>query len=457
MSSSPDRTRAPGPGASRPVPIPVFDRRELGSGLVLACAPRRTVPLVEIELLLSAGGERSPSDRPGLAQLTAALLDEGSLRRSGPELSAALERRGGALATSCDWNAASIRLSLPSSELQLGFDLLAELLFEPSFPSSELERLRRQSLAELARRVDQPGVLADEELARGLYPGTVYAEPLLGTGRSLGTISREEIVEFHRENYALRSARLVVAGDFDPEAAAALAESTLAPRVRASPNGDVRVEASDSPTIRSVIVDRPGAAQTELRIGQVGIPRRHPDRTAMGFLNSLFGGKFTSRVNLNLRERLGITYGAFSRLTDRRSAGPFTVACAVSNQAVGLAATEILRELDRLRTEPVDPSELEETRSYLLGVLPYGLQTIEGLASRLRDIALFDLPLDQMERTIVEYRSLDAEQLLELARRQVHPERSLIVAAGPASELAAQLEPLGPLRVVTPDGRKGGE
>jgi predicted Zn-dependent peptidase len=177
----------------------------------------------------------------------------------------------------------------------------------------------------------------------------------------------------------------------------------------------------------------------------------------MGFLNSLFGGKFTSRVNLNLRERLGITYGAFSRLTDRRSAGPFTVACAVSNQAVGLAATEILRELDRLRTEPVDPSELEETRSYLLGVLPYGLQTIEGLASRLRDIALFDLPLDQMERTIVEYRSLDAEQLLELARRQVHPERSLIVAAGPASELAAQLEPLGPLRVVKPDGRKGGE
>jgi zinc protease len=205
---------------------------------------------------------------------------------------------------------------------------------------------------------------------------------------------------------------------------------------------------------RVIVVDRPGAAQTELRVGHVGVPRGHSDRAGLGFLNAILGGKFTSRINLNLRERLGITYGAHSRFVDRRSAGPFVVSCALSNEAVGLGAREILGELTRLREEPIADREIEETRSYLLGVFPYGLQTVEGLAARLRDIAIHDLPLDHTERVIDTYRAIDGTELTRLARAHLAPRSSLVVAAGPADVIAPQLEAIAPPRIVPARSRE---
>jgi zinc protease len=450
VSTVVDRGSPPQPGPPRPIPTLPFERQTLGAGLTLALAPRHGQPLVDLELVLPAGGERNPAERPGLAQLTASLLDEGTGRRTGRALSAELERRGCALGTSSDWNAASIHMSLPSSEIEFALDLAAELLLEPAFPERELDRLRRQGLAELARRVDDPAALAEEAFSRELYAGTVYAELLLGTVQSLAAMSRDEIAGFHSASYRLAGAQLVIAGDLPADPVVTLVERAFAGAPRRAPLSTVSIETPPHPGIRVLVVDRPGAAQTELRVGQVGIPRRHPDRAALGFLSSLFGGKFTSRINLNLREQRGITYGAHSRISDRRSAGPFSVACAVSNAAVGLAASEILRELARLRDERVAPDEIEETRSYLLGVFPYGLQTIQGLAARLRDIALYDLPLDHTARVIAEYERLTADDLRRIAGEHLHPERCLVVAAGPAAEIVSQLEALGEPRVVQP-------
>jgi zinc protease len=451
MSAGVDRSRPPRSGSPRPIPTLPFEREALGSGLTLALAPRHEQPLVDLELVLPAGGERNPADRPGLARLTASLLDEGTGRRTGRALSAELERRGCALGTSSDWNAASIHMSLPSGEIEFALELTAELLLAPAFPERELDRLRRQGLAELARRVDDPAALAEEAFARELYAGTVYAELLLGSVQSLAAMSRDEIADFHAESYRLAGAQLVIAGDLPEGRIAALVERALAAAPRREPLLPVLIESPPLPGLRILVVDRPGAAQTELRVGQVGIPRRHPDRAALGFLSSLFGGKFTSRINLNLREQRGITYGAHSRIADRRSAGPFSVASAVSNASVGLAASEVLRELGRMREEKVGREEIEETRSYLLGVFPYGLQTIQGLAARLRDIALYDLPLDHTARVIAEYERLTDGDLLRIANEHLHPDRCLVVAAGPAAEIVPQLEALGEPRLVQPD------
>jgi len=434
--------------------MPVFERFTAAGGgespgTPVYLAARSGVPLVELEVLLAAGGEHNPEQRPGLAAMTASMIDEGTARRSGPQLSAELERRGGTLSCHADWNAARLRLHLLSSDLEYGLELLAELLFEPAFPEHELARLRQQTLAELKRRADQPAALADEAFAFHLHAGTVFAHPLAGTPAALQALRREELLDFHRQHYRLDRGSLVVAGDIDPRRlAAAIAAAfpaggaPIGSPAAAAMSGPGALAAS-SGSQRIVIVDRPGAEQTELRIGHAGVPRRHPDRVGLGVLNTLLGGKFTSRINLNLRERHGFTYGASSRFVDRKSRGPFVVSTAVTTSATGRATAEVLGELVRLRSEPVPAAELEATRNYLLGVFPYGLQTVEGLAARLDEIALYDLPLDTPARYLAEVARLQPEDLARLAEAYLFPESALIVAVGPAEELRRELRELG--------------
>lgn len=458
-SALPDRSRPPAPGRESAVPMPAFDRFATSQGVPVFVAPRAGVPLVELELLLDAGGEHNPENCPGLAAMTAAMIDEGTLRRSGPELAAELERRGGTLSCSADWNAARLSLQLLAADLEYGLDLLAELLCEPAFPQQELDRLRQQTLAELQRRADQPASVADEAFAHHLYSGTVFAHPLAGNPAALDGMRRDALLEFHRANYRPAGGALTVAGDFDrarlaasieaafPAAAPALPDPRPAPPspvAADSPQGpdggaEATGEGASGRALRVVVVDRPGAEQTELRIGHLGVPRRHPDRVGLGILNTLLGGKFTSRINLNLRERHGFTYGASSRFVDRKSRGPFVVSTAVSTAAAGRATAEVLGELRRIRSEAVGPAELEETRNYLLGVFPYSLQTIEGLSARLGEIALYGLPLDTPARYLAEVAAIRPEDLSRLAQVHLRPEEALVVAVGPAAELMSQL------------------
>jgi zinc protease len=440
--SAPDRSRPPAPGDRRPFRFPEFRRERLDNGLELVLAPRREIPLVEILLQLPAGSDRNPLERPGLAALTAALVDEGTAERSGPEVAATVERLGGALATRADWNCAGIEAGALASDLATALDLVAEVARRPSFPPAELERLRRQALAELLRRQDQPAVLAEEAQSSTLYGGTPYGALLLGDEAALEALTREEVVSFHAAGYRPAGAALLVAGDFDPEAARRRIEDAFGAWDGASPAPPPPVRPAQRGR-RVILVDRPKAAQTELRIAQVGVPRTHPDRTRLGLLNAILGGKFTSRLNLNLRERHGFTYGVTSRFVDRRGPGPFVIAAAVANDVAGAAAREALAEVERLRSEPVGETELAETRDYMLGVFPYTLQTHADVLGRLAELTLWGLPDDHYERALASVAETTSEDLLDLARRHLHPDRAILVAVGPTAQLRPQLEEFG--------------
>jgi zinc protease len=195
------------------------------------------------------------------------------------------------------------------------------------------------------------------------------------------------------------------------------------------------------------VVDRPGAAQTELRVGHWGPPRRHPDRAALSLANTILGGKFTSRINLNLRERHGFTYGASSMFVDRRGPGPFVVSTAVRNDVAAPAAAEILSEVERLCSEPVGDEELADGVRYLRGVFPYSLQSLGGVLGRLEDLAVFDLPDDWFERQLSALGSIDPAEIQRGAREQLDPEGALVLAVGPASELAPAFERFGTVEV----------
>ena len=442
-----DRSAPPAAEAAKAFHFPTFDHEVTGAGTRLLTCRRTSSPLVYAELVLPAGAEVEPVERAGLATLTSALLDEGTTRHSATEIAERVEGLGGFLSTSAGWNATYVAFGGLAEHFDDLLEIAAEVVTAPSFPEREVERLLAERAGELARRSVQPGALARRRLAETIYGSGVYSTPLLGTEETLPNLTREAVVDLHRRRYSPSGSALMVVGDATAEQIAASFERVL---------GGWRGADAPHPAIprpapleeRAVhIVDRPEATQTELRLGHAGVARDHSDYPTLTVMNSLLGGKFTSRLNLNLRERHGYTYGAHSQFTRRRGPGPFVVQTAVATEHAGAAVAETLGELERLRDETVSPEELDETRSYLTGVFPYTLQTNDGLAQRLVDLVLHDLPLDYWRDYLRAIDAVGEDAILEAARRHLAPDRIAVVAVGPAADLEPQLGLFGPVSV----------
>lgn len=441
-----DRSRPPRPGPPRPYAFPSFRRRRLPNGLTLVLCPVPRLPLISLELITPAGAWHDPPDEAGLATLTAALLDDGTRTRSAPEIAAFVERLGGSLSTGADWDAASISLGLLSRHLSRGLEILGEVATTPTFPEEEVERVRQQRRVDLVRRRDQPAALANLCCSRAVYGGSAYGRSILGCEETVGRIARSSIERFYRRRMKVRGASLMAVGDldldtFEDQAARAMGDWP-ATEAAAPPQPSSR-------QLRGVevhLVDRPSAVQTELRIGHAGIPRNHADFIAVKVMNTLLGGKFTSRINLNLRERHGLTYGAHSHFAERLGPGPFLVSAAVATEATRTAVDEILVELRRIQEEPVEEAELEDAKSYLLGVFPYTVETIDGLARRLEELLVFELGDDYFQRYPDLLERVDRGEVLRVAREHLRPDQIAVVAVGEAGRLETELADLGPVR-----------
>jgi zinc protease len=441
-----DRSRAPGPGPAAAFRFPAFLHRRLASGLDAYVLEEHRTPLVSLRLLLPWSGADDPTDRPGLASFAAGLLEDGTTTRSSKQIAEEIESLGGSLGSGAGWSSSAVSVRVLSRDLDAGLDLLADVALHPAFAEEEVERQRRERLAEWLRRRDQPAALAEETFAAAVYGDSPYGHTLLGDEASLRAIRCADIVRFWSERRTARGAALLVVGDVDAGRLLAAAEDALA-ELGSQPPPEAPRLAAPPQRRRVIVVDRPGAAQTELRIGHSGPPRRHPDRTALVLANTILGGKFTSRINLNLRERHGFTYGAHSAFIDRRGPGPFQVWTAVTNRVAGRAAEEILGEIARLRDQPVTAEELGEGTRYLRGVFPYGLQSHGGLLGRIEELASFDLPDDHFQRHLAELETTGADRLARVAREHLHPEDATLVAVGPASELERDLARFGPVEV----------
>ena len=448
-----DRSVAPPPGEAHPFRFPHFLRTRLPNGLAVVAARLAGLPLVSLELIAPAGAQYEPAESAGTATLTAGLLDEGTARRSALEIAATAERLGGYLTTGADWDVGYLSTGLLASHRREGLALLAEIAITPTFPDNEVERLRGLRISEIVRRRQDPATLADDRFQREVYRGSVYAQPLYGTEESLARLQRASLMSFYQGHYGFAGATLIAVGEFDPEDLLGEAEAAFG---TAGPPGPAPARPEIRPIplegLRIHLVDRPGAAQTELRLGHVGIPRTHPDYLPLLVLNTLLGGKFTSRINLNLRERHGYTYGASSRFSSRQGPGPFAVQAAVETAATAAAAREILHEMRRVREALVEPEELAETVGYIVGVFPYSLQTVGDVTRRLETMSVFGLPDDYYDHYLERVAAVTREDLREMARRHLDPERVVVVAVGPAEILEPQFEGMGPVTVWSPEG-----
>lgn len=440
-----DRSVPPGAGTLRPFDFPAIQRGELGNGVRLLVASSRHFPVVTFSVLADAGGAREAESRAGLATMVAELLDAGAGDRDGARIAEDAEALGTELEISASWDAAHAGVTGLRSRLDEATALLAELVLDPRFPLDEVERLRAERLADVLQRRASPRGLASEMALRFIYsPGSPFARPLSGTPESLRSITRSDLSDFHAAHYTAGGAALVVAGDIDLEEARRLAEPLFGawggvpPAAPQEAHVEPRHEA-----VHVALVDRPGSVQAELRVGHVGVPRSVPDYFAVAVMNSILGGAFTSRLNLNLRERHGFTYGVSSSFTMRRRPGPFLVSTAVENAVADAALREILREIDGMRAEPVREAELEDARTYLAGAFPLRLQTTHGIASRLVEMVVHDLPEDYFDTYRERILGVSAGDVLAAARGHLRPERLAIVVVGDAAELRGPLTELG--------------
>ncbi len=446
-----DRSRPPAPGKPGTFEFPGFLQRRLDNGLQILAARSPRVPLSSLQILVPAGGQHNTLEMPGLANLHGALLDEGTEHRGSLEIAGLIEGLGGSAGSGAGWNMAYVEVVTLAQHLDSGRELLAEMVREPGFPQREIDRLRHQLETEVLRRKGSPSSLAGRFFAAAVYDGTIYGQPLIGTEESLTRFDREGLVSFYQRHVGPAGSTVIAVGDLEPEAEIARLEAVFGdwrPLTSRPQEPVIAPPAIERTEVH--VVDRPGAAQIQLQLGHASLPRAHPDFPKMLLLNAIFGGKFTSRINLNLREKHGFTYGAHSFFARRRGPGPFTVTAAVATDVAGAAVEQVLIEMHRIREQPVTDEELTETQDYMVGVFPYTLQTIEDLANRLEAIAIFDLPLDYYDTYPALLYDLSHDDLLAAAREHLHPDRLAIVAVGPAETLVPQLEGFGPVTVHRP-------
>lgn len=450
----------PGATAPRPYQFPRVVRHALPNGLRLIVAPITKLPLVTVLALVDAGAAADPAGQEGVAQLTASLLTEGAGPYGGLELADVLEGMGSALDAHADWDASVARLTTLSPRLPDALALLGLVLREPRFPDDEFARLRDERIASLLQVQSEPRSLANEAFDATIFaPDARYATSDGGTMRSVRALTPAAVRAFHAARYTPAATTLIVVGDVTAERALELVTRTFGDWHGAAPAAIVAPD-TPAPSARGVtIVAKPGAPQTELRVGHAGPMRTTPDYFPLLLGNAVLGGLFGSRLNLNLRETHGYTYGAHSGFDWRRFRAPFAMDAAVQSEVTGAAAAEMLKEFAAIRDGLVSDAELTLARDYLDGVFPIRFETTRAIAGALASLVTFGLPDDYFDTYRASVRTVSAEAIRHAMAAHLDPMRLQLVAVGDPAVIQAQLAALdaGPVRVVEPAAIVGGD
>ena len=434
----------PGPGPRRAFHFPAVVRHVLPNGLRVVVAPLSRLPLVTVVALIDAGAACEGPSVEGVSSLTASAIGEGTARLDGVELAEQFEALGSGFDASSDWDESIASLTVTPVRLEAAMLLLGEVLTTPRFLERDVLRLKAERLADLLQQQVEPRGLAEDRFAEYLYvSGSRYGVPDGGSADSVREIQPRNIREFHATRYVPGATTLIVVGDVTPEVVLRLAVRALGAwsgTVKEAPRLDDRARGGGP---RVHIVGRQDAPQTELRVGHLGLARAHPDYFPVTVMNAVLGGLFSSRINLNLRERHAYTYGAKSAFDWRRSMGPFVVATAVKTEVTAAATREILTEIDRMRTDTVTADELSLATDYLDGVFPVRYETTRAVAEAIAVAEVFSLGEGYYSSYRERIRAVTVEDVHRVAGQHLHPDQLVIVAVGDAAVIQPPLEALG--------------
>jgi zinc protease len=455
MTETDFRAVAPQPGPPRPYRFPEVTRKTLANGLRILVTENHNAPIVSMRTLIRSGSDHDTAELAGLASLVAEILDEGAGARDAIQLAEEIGLLGGALGSGSDWDASYVSIDVLSRNLGPMIDVFADVVRRPILAADSLERARTERLTELLQQRDEPSAIAAKRFAGLLYGTGTYGNSTMGTMESVARITNDDVRRFFAKHYVPNNAAIVVSGDVSGEEAVAMVERAFASWDRGEDPGRPTVQPRRFEDSRIYLIDRPQAVQSEIRIGHQGVPRSSEDYFAVSVMNALLGGVFNSRINLNLREQHGYTYGARSQFAFRRQAGPFVVSAPVRNEVTRESINEVLNELRRIRTGDVEDRELNDTKNYLMGVFPATVQSASDVASRLVDMELYDLPSDYFDRYRENIAAIGKAEVERVARKYIDPDRALIVIVGNASQIREPLGTLGyPIHNLDVDGKE---
>jgi len=449
-----DRAVMPGPGAPVAFAPPVVQTATLANGLEIYLVEKHDLPLVDVRIDVLSGWSADPAGRPGTAALTADLLDEGAGKLDALAIAAKAEALGARLSTRSSFDGSSASLDVLRGNLDAGLDLLADVVIRPAFPAADFERVRKARLGRLQQEAAQPRVQAIKELQKRMFgAGHPYAQPFTGTGteEGLARLSVDDLRAFHAAWYRPNNAAAIVVGDVTmDEARHALNRAFGGWQPAETPTVTVP-DPRPVRTAKIVVIDRPGAEQSMIMGGYASLTRSDDEYEAFETLNSAFGGQFSSRINLNLREEKGYTYGTRSQLVGLRDAGFFLVSAPVHTQYTRESLAELVREMTEIRGErPLSDEEVADSRNRRIQGFPQQFETIGAVAGSLEDLVRNDLPVDAWQRFAAQVEACTGPVLTATAQAQLDPARMTWVIVGDWSVIGEGLESLGlgPVEVI---------
>jgi zinc protease len=427
----------------QPIRFPAVNALDAGPLRVLL-AERTGMPILDLHLVFRHGATDDPPARAGTASMMASTLDAGTRARSQIEIAERLETLGTALAIHATWDHTSIGVRVLSDRLAPALGLLAELAREPAFPDIEVAHRKQLRLEAILQELDEPDILAGHAIAKAIFgPDHPYGRPGAGTRTSITALTRDDVQRFHQWHCRPANAFLIAAGDADAHTLQRAADDAFGPW---NPGGGTPALTAPEPAPiepRIRLIDRPGAPQSEVRIGAIGAERTSEDYFALLVLNTMLGGAFSSRLNLRLREERGYTYGAFSRFAFRRSRGPFVAGAAVDVDATHLAIADTLDVFDKIGSEVAPEAEIDRARRYLSLGLVHGLETNAGVAARVAEVEVHGLGAGYYGGYVDRIGAVTAEGVREAAARYLDRSSLGFVVVGDGARVRGGLEGLG--------------
>jgi zinc protease len=428
----------PPPSAPRDPKLPQPVEKVLDNGLRVIVIPKHDIPLVAARLMVKAGGSVDPRGKDGLAELTATVLTKGTKTKSAEQIARGVEALGATLEAAARWDSTVIDTSVMSANLPKALESVADVARNATFAKAEFERERDQTLDGLQVDLREPRVLGGAAMSRLIFGEGPYGHTLNGTPASIKSIRREDLVQFHRLRYIPQNSVLVLAGDVEADAAFALAQKAFGSWPRGTTEAAPAAHRPNAAAPRVVVVDMPDAGQASVIVGRAGIRRTDPTYTQALVANSVLGGGYSSRLNQEIRIKRGLSYGAGSSFDPRVDVGPFTARTETKNESAAEVAKILVAEMNRLAAADVPDTELTPRKAALIGGFAQSLETTSGIVDATSSLALYGLPLSEINKYISGVQAVTGEQLRKFAGTNLGAQPNVVIV-GDAKQF---LEPL---------------
>lgn len=443
--------RPPEPLPARPIQFPAYTERQLPNGMSLLVVESHTLPLVSVEMYVRSGSGADPADRLGVASMVAAMLDKGTPTRTAVQISETLEGVGGTFGAGADQDNLSLAINVLSDQMPLAFELLSDMMLRPTFPATELETVRGQQVAGLRAALGQPGTQAGRMFDRTVY-GAAHPYGRRSTVASVQSITRDDLVAWHRRHFVPANALLVVAGDVTPAQAEEMARRHFGGWTGGAAPTDEFPAAPARQAAEVLLIHRPGSVQSTIYVGHLGVGPESPDFYATQVLNMVLGASGDSRLERVLRGEHGWTYSARSRYQRLLGGGDFRASTEVRTAVTDSALSELLVQLRRIRDQSVPQAELEQAKGYLVASFPNTMETSLQAASRLAGVRLLGLPPEHLTQYPQRVAAVTAADVQRVARQYLHPDQSAIVVVGDATKILESIRGIAPVSVFDLEG-----